>query len=602
MAIRIFIKSSFKDNLPIILVGAFLLAPAGGSAGVFSSENRGTRGPSILLMPAGARAKGLGGSYAALSDDAGAPQWNPAGLQRVREKEIQFMRAEFFADQNQQFLGYAHPVWRKRDRETWAVNASLLDVDPFEVRQEGVPLGSARPQEWAAGVSYARSFWNLDWGVTGKYVEAQTYNQQGQAYAMDLGVMGTWPTENWTWGAALSNVGTTLKMGEESISLPTVVRAGTAWTKGLGPGTLLATGQVDFPVGDKISECAGLEYDAPLYADWGGALRAGYQTARAGHFSAGFGVHRRNLGINYTFTSNGDLGNGGFMDLTYKFGGVLALEAERARLVREVEGLVEEGDWGRARDTWDRLNALSPGYAPVRRLGQVLEVQRAKSLEPSLLLRQGQEAYQKGQYSVAADQFRKLLLVTPTHVEGRQWLEKTEKQMEADRQARLKAEVAIAREWEHKQLVRQAETLEARGRWTDAFRTWGKILEGGVDDTKARAHIQLCQEKLYEQAEKAVSDGDEEKAVQLFRMLEERSPYRDAGSRAKTLERNLTQRLVEAAQAKYLEGRSAYFHGNLEEARRLFEEAVRLDPQGIKYRQPLDHVTAELKLSTDQKP
>lgn len=603
MAIQKSIKSLFKaSRLFSIAVGALLLAPTWASAGVFSSENRARRGPSILRMPAGVRAWGLGGSYVAVSNDAGAPHWNPAGLQRVREKEIQFMQAELFADQHLQYLGYAHPVWQKRDRETWAINASHLAMDSFDVRVEGADLGSAQPREMAAGLSYARSFMGVDWGITGKYVEAQDYSQQGQAYAMDIGAMGSWPTENWSWGAALSNMGTTLKMGEETISLPTVVHLGTAWTKGLGPGTLLATGQVDFPVGDKISECAGLEYGAPLYADWGGALRVGYQTGRAGHFSAGFGVNRRSLGINYTFTSNGDLGNSGFMDLAFKFGGALAPEVERAQLVREVGGLVEEGEWNRARETWDRLNALSPGHGPARRLGRILDAQRAESLEPGLILAQGQEAYQKGEYSLAADHFRKLLFVVPAHGEGQKWLEKTEKQMEADRLSRWKAEVAIARERERKQLVRQAETLEASERWPLALRAWGKILDQGVDAPKAETRYRFCQGKVYEQAEKAISDGEEEIAIQLFRILEERGSYRDAGSRRKVLEQHRAQDLAKAAEAKYREGIDAYVLGHLEEARRLFEEALRLDPKGKKVRQALDQVTEELKLAPDPKP
>ncbi|MBK8576356.1 MAG: PorV/PorQ family protein [Elusimicrobia bacterium] len=578
------------------------LAPQRGETSVFSSSEQGTRGPAILRMPAGVRARGLGGSYVAVADDAGAPQWNPAGLQRVRTKEIQFMRAELFADQNQQFLGYAHPVWRNRDRETWAINANLLDVDSFDVREEGADVGSAQPRELAAGISYARSFWNQAWGVTGKFVEVQTYGQRGQAYAFDLGAMGSWPSPKWTWGVALSNVGTPLKIGEQTISLPTVARAGTVWTKGIGPGDLLATAQGDFPVGGKISGRAGLEYGVPFHSDWRGALRAGVQTTGSEQFSVGFGVHRRSLGINYTFTSNGVLGNAGWTDLTFKFGGPLAPEIERAQLIREVEGLMEEGEWNRARETWAQLNTLSPGHAPVRRLGRVLDTQRVESLDPALLLEQGQEAYQKKQFAGAADHFRKLLLVAPDHIEGRKWLAKTEKQMEADRQARLKAEVAIARERERKQLVRQAETLEARQRWTEALRAWGKILDQGDDVPKAQAHLRSCQEKVYGQAEESLAAGDVGKALSLFRVLEERGAYRDAGPRAKKLEREHAQRLAEAAQAKYREGREAYVHGHLEKAHRLFEEALRLDPKAKEVRQALDQVTEELKLVPVSKP
>ena len=64
----------------------------------------------------------------------------------------------------------------------------------------------------------------------------------------------------------------------------------------------------------------------------------------------------------------------------------------------------------------------------------------------------------------------------------------------------------------------------------------------------------------------------------------------------------IAQDLAKAAEVKYREGIDAYVLGHLEEARRLFEEALRLDPKGKKVRQALDQVTEELKLAPDPKP
>lgn len=256
-----------------------LFAIDGGGRPDFSSNGQGTRGPAVLKMPGGARAVGVGGSCVAVADDASATQWNPAGLQRVSEKEVQLMSAQLFAGQRQQSVMYAHPAWRARRRETWGVNATLLDVDSFDVRQEGEFVGSARPQEGAAGVSYAHALWGASWGATGKVVRAETYQQSGTAYQVDLGFMGPGMTDRWSWGLVLSNLGTPLALGAQKISPPTVLRLGGAWKKAVSDrGSVLITGQVDGEVKDNVEERAGAEYALRVNSDWTAVVKAGVQT------------------------------------------------------------------------------------------------------------------------------------------------------------------------------------------------------------------------------------------------------------------------------------------------------------------------------------
>lgn len=554
-------------------------------------------------MPAGVRAMGLGGSYVAVADDASATQWNPAGLNQMPEKEVQFMRAQLFAEQNQQSVGYAHPHWRNRDRETWGVSATLLDVDPFDVTEEGQALGSARPLEWVAGLSYARAFRNIFWGTTAKFVQAKTYNQTGQTYAMDLGVMGFGPTPQWTWGATASNVGPPLKLGSQSIDLPVVFRMGPAWRKPrLGPGDLLATGQIDLPIDDRIGGRLGVEYAVPFSAGWRAALRAGFQKVGNPLYSMGFGVATKSMGLNYTFTSHGEVGDAGYMDICFRFGGPLKPEVERRRLLEVGRTSLAEGDMVRAREVWDRLSVLSPKHPPVRQMGRTLEVRMLESMDPQTIFSQGKKAFEENKFTQAADIFRKLLLVDPEFLEGRAWLEKCEKRIEADRLARLKAEIAVGREREYRSLARQAASYESQNRWEEALVVWKRAKVRHPNSIPVTARLQACQENLYIQAETALKTGNEEKAMALFLTVDRGGSYRDANRRAKEIEKEIAQENTKRGQAKYREGRDAYVKGNLPDARRFFEEALQLNPQSKEIRQALNRVLEELKFSQTNHP
>jgi tetratricopeptide (TPR) repeat protein len=574
------------------------LLPSGGWAGLFSSDGQGTRGPAVLKMSGGARALGLGGSYVAVADDASATQWNPAGLQRISEKEVQLMSAQLFAGQRQQSVMYAHPAWRARQRETWGMNVSLLDVDSFDVQKNGERVGSARPQEFAAGVSYAHPLWGAAWGVTGKYVRAETYQQKGEAFDVDVGLMGPGPSDRWSWGVVLSNLGTPLTLGSQEIPPPTALRFGIAWKRSLSSrGTVLLTGQVDGEVKNQVQERAGGEYSFRVNEDWSAAVRAGYQTQGDGQFSAGAGMTRKSITLNYSFQSRGDLGNAGFFDLAIRFGGPLEQEVRRTKGLNEVRALLEEGDVVQARKKWDPLNTLSPKDHAVQKVGRTIREKWGDSLDPAALLAQAQEAFAQGDPQEAADRYRKLLLVVPTHPEGLAGLAKAEKQIEADRRARLNAEVAAQRAQARRDIESRAITYETQGRWLDAVRLWKKYAAMGPPESLSKTHIQSCFEQAYAQAESALAAGKTEPAQTLFLSIDEEGPYRDAGQRARSIGRQTNQQKIVKAQEKYREGRTAYVNGDLKTARRLFEEAVRLDPNGPGYRQALDQVVEELKLS-----
>ena len=73
-------------------------AASGGQAGQF------------LSWGAGARALAMGKAFLAVSDDASAAYWNPAGLTQLERKEFTGLYAKLWYDTAYSFISYAHPT------------------------------------------------------------------------------------------------------------------------------------------------------------------------------------------------------------------------------------------------------------------------------------------------------------------------------------------------------------------------------------------------------------------------------------------------------------------------------------------------------------
>src|SRR5580704_2420324 len=63
----------------------------------------------FMQFGVGGRAMAMGGAYYAISDDATAAYWNPAGLAQLQRKELTAMQATLFEQTKLTYVSYAHP-------------------------------------------------------------------------------------------------------------------------------------------------------------------------------------------------------------------------------------------------------------------------------------------------------------------------------------------------------------------------------------------------------------------------------------------------------------------------------------------------------------
>lgn len=89
----------------------------------------------FLKVPVGPRAIALGSAFTAVSDDATAPYWNPAGMVYLPYREVMFQHAERFGSLlNQDYLGAVFPLGGEKSHQS-AIGISIirLAVDDIQI-------------------------------------------------------------------------------------------------------------------------------------------------------------------------------------------------------------------------------------------------------------------------------------------------------------------------------------------------------------------------------------------------------------------------------------------------------------------------------------
>lgn len=116
---------------------------------VFASPAAATKyAGEFLKVPVGARAIGMGGAFSAVSDDATAPYWNPAGMVYLPYREVIFQHAEKFGNLlNHDFAGVVFPLGGEEGRRM------ALGVSIIRLAADDIPI-TPRPGGLRPGVDF----------------------------------------------------------------------------------------------------------------------------------------------------------------------------------------------------------------------------------------------------------------------------------------------------------------------------------------------------------------------------------------------------------------------------------------------------------------
>ena len=302
------LKTALAAVLALLMgVGA---ARADGSAGAEPFN--------FLFLDANARAVAMGGAYTALATDANALLYNPAGLGLIAINEATFMHNSYAAGVYQEYGAYASP-------RGWGGSFNYLNfgnvANTTISNPGGAGLGASGLYDLAVSGGYGRQFDDaLSLGAEAKYIRESIAGVAGTGEAVDFGALYAAPQlPGLMLGAALQNVGPTVKFANGAENLPLNLRAGAAYS-------FDAAGQksaVSFDVSKERTSSPVVAAGAETILVKAMPIRVGFTTNNnAGlGLTTGVGWIHKDLTVDYAFVPYGTLGNAQRVSVTWRWGG-----------------------------------------------------------------------------------------------------------------------------------------------------------------------------------------------------------------------------------------------------------------------------------------
>src|SRR4030066_945979 len=266
-------------NLTYITIIFLLFASSHSNAQLFpvlGGQRAGISTAQFLKIGVGGRAAALGETFVAISDDASALYWNPAGLAQFKSNQVIFSHNLWLGDINHDFLG---AVYHLDSENTFGISLTSLSMDKMPVTTEFAPFGNGEYfgfRDVALSLSYVRKMTEqFSFGGTVKYIEEPLDKLKMRGVMIDIGTYYRTGLGSSRFAVVVTNFGNNLapdgevvligkrkKSEWQSFSPPTIFRIGFAFEPYESEEHSVTTSiQLNHPNDNSENVATGFEYN-----------------------------------------------------------------------------------------------------------------------------------------------------------------------------------------------------------------------------------------------------------------------------------------------------------------------------------------------------
>lgn len=192
------------------------------SLGWAGEERRGVAGAQFLRIAPDARAIGMGHAAVAISDNASALYWNPAGIAGLERHDITVTHVNYLLDINHDFIGLVRPI---TENSLIGLSLTVLSMGAIEVTTVDAPDGTGAtfsPYDLALGLTYTRRMTDrVSVGVTAKFIRESIDQLSAHGLAGDIGFQYVTGLQGLRFGIAMTNFGPRMKFGGDQLNVAT---------------------------------------------------------------------------------------------------------------------------------------------------------------------------------------------------------------------------------------------------------------------------------------------------------------------------------------------------------------------------------------------
>ncbi|MBN1384646.1 MAG: PorV/PorQ family protein [Elusimicrobia bacterium] len=280
----------------------------------------GSTSAEFLLIPKGAKASAMAGTYTSGGNDSTVIYYNPAGIALIKEKDISFSHSQWLESINLENLSYSAPLNKAFSIGVGLEYLGIRGIAGMANQLSPIDDFSSHDLSMVTGISYLLNK-NISFGLNTRYIEEKIDDEKATAISFDFGSIYRQRInshKHLSIGIAVQNIALTKpKFIDQTEDIPAKIVSGISY-KPLGEALLLSSDLV-LMKGSKPSINTGSElfvYDTLC-------MRFGYKldTAFENHsrITCGAGIIFENMSIDYAYLPFESLTDTHTLSIGFKF-------------------------------------------------------------------------------------------------------------------------------------------------------------------------------------------------------------------------------------------------------------------------------------------